>query len=289
MGRVFFDYDADIVDLYKDPVFKAVFTKDTPESLGALGDLLSGLLGHEVEVFAVVANEPPVENTKDRQIRYDVNCRFASGELVNVEMTVSPDAHEVNRLEYYEARLHASQNLKGKDVSYEDVKATYQVSFVVNQSLFQDDVLIHRFRYYDEVNGISLGGCSNIITVELTKLDNTLQKATGETTLAEDWATFVRYGADKDWRHRINEILAQREGIAMAAQTLLSISQNEVERARLLSEYKFLMDHQSRMVDAKREGKLEMAKNLHVMGLSDEQIAKAAELSIDKVKSYLYQ
>ena len=43
----------------------------------------------------------------------------------------------------------------------------------------------------------------------------------------------------------------------MASEVLLSISRDEVERARLMSEYKYELDMQSRMVEAKRQGKKE--------------------------------
>jgi hypothetical protein len=45
------------------------------------------------------------------------------------------------------------------------------------------------------------------------------------------------------------------EGIAMASELLLTISKDEAERARLLSEYKYQMDMQSKLVHAKRVGK----------------------------------
>ncbi|GMO26396.1 MAG: hypothetical protein Ta2B_06550 [Termitinemataceae bacterium] len=34
----------------------------------------------------------------------------------------------------------------------------------------------------------------------------------------------------------------------MASEVLISISRDEVERARLMSEYKYVVDHQSKMV-----------------------------------------
>jgi predicted transposase/invertase (TIGR01784 family) len=40
----------------------------------------------------------------------------------------------------------------------------------------------------------------------------------------------------------------------MAGKVLLEISRDEQERARLMSEYKYELDTQSRIVDAKREG-----------------------------------
>jgi hypothetical protein len=44
-----------------DNVFKAMFTKDIPESKGALSKLLSAVIGFEVSVTAITANEPPID------------------------------------------------------------------------------------------------------------------------------------------------------------------------------------------------------------------------------------
>ncbi|GMO55217.1 MAG: hypothetical protein Ta2G_14180 [Termitinemataceae bacterium] len=51
--------------------------------------------------------------------------------------------------------------------------------------------------------------------------------------------------------------LLEFEGIAMASEVLISISRDEVERARLTSEYKYVVDHQSKMVQAERRGRAE--------------------------------
>ena len=48
----------------------------------------------------------------------------------------------------------------------------------------------------------------------------------------------------------------------MAGQVLLNISKNERERARLTSEYKFAVDLQCKMVDAKRGGHADVARKL---------------------------
>jgi predicted transposase YdaD len=105
------------------------------------------------------------------------------------------------------------------------------------------------------------------------------------------------------------------EGIAMASQVLMRISKDEAERARLMSEYKYVVDTQSKVVQAKREGKLEgrregklegrregklegrregklegrleekreVAKNLKNMGVSQKQIQTATGLSADEI------
>ncbi|GMO36008.1 MAG: hypothetical protein Ta2F_11890 [Termitinemataceae bacterium] len=63
----------------------------------------------------------------------------------------------------------------------------------------------------------------------------------------------------------------------MASEVLISISRDEVERARLMSEYKYVVDHQSKMVQAKREGEAigeNKIINMLKSGKSAEEIIK---------------
>ena len=85
-----FDESEDLLDIRKDNIFKAVFTKDTIDSRRALSGLVSAIVGREMEVLDITANEPAPEDTRDRQIRFDINCKTAAGEKVNVEMCLNP-------------------------------------------------------------------------------------------------------------------------------------------------------------------------------------------------------
>jgi hypothetical protein len=58
MAPVRFDETDDPIDICLDNVFKAVFTKNTPESQGALSKLLSALTGRELTVVDIRANAP---------------------------------------------------------------------------------------------------------------------------------------------------------------------------------------------------------------------------------------
>ncbi|MDR1315655.1 MAG: Rpn family recombination-promoting nuclease/putative transposase, partial [Spirochaetales bacterium] len=167
-----FDKDADIIDIRFDQAFKAVFTKDTPHSRGALKGLLSSLIRREISSLTITANEPPAGSPGDRQIRFDLTCAFDGGELANIEMTLYPHAFEVLRIEFYLNRLFVTQQIHGNGKSYRDLKLTYQIS-IVNRNLFDDDALVHRFEYYDVEHGLRLGGKTRIITVELGKAGRT--------------------------------------------------------------------------------------------------------------------
>ena len=254
MEKIYFKYEDDIINPCWDNVFKAIFTKAIPESRGSLEYLLSAILKRKLTVLSIIANEPPVDSINERQIRYDINCKFDDGELCNIEMTLNPGSYEPVRLEYYSSKLFITQDIRGRKKSYSDLKRSYQIALIVNAPIIKDDIFIHNFKYYDEENSISLNGKSHIITIELSKLEYIAQKPVSEMTALERWAVFFKFTPDKDKRELVNEIIRTEEGIAMAGQVLLNISKDEKERAWLTSEYKFAVDLQSKMVEAEREG-----------------------------------
>jgi len=81
-----------------------------------------------------------------------------------------------------------------------------------------------------------------------------MKKPVAEMTTLERWTVFFKYTPDKEKRELVNEIIKVEEGIAMAGQVLLNISKDEEERARIISEYKYIVDLQSKTVNARREG-----------------------------------
>jgi len=92
-------------------------------AIGSVADFLTTLrnLGawHQsartVKVETIIANEPPVDDLRQRYLRFDVACRTEKGELVNVEMSLNPGKSEKVRLEYYAARLFSEQDIHGDD------------------------------------------------------------------------------------------------------------------------------------------------------------------------------
>ena len=81
---------------------------------------------------------------------------------------------------------------------------------------------------------------------------------------------------DRNKRSTINEIVAQEEGIAMASEVLLTISRDEIERARILREEKTELDWNYYMNYAKEEGRQEIL-DLLKSGKSPEDIIKEFE------------
>lgn len=252
--KVYFKEDDDIIEICKDNVFKAVFTKDTQASRIALSKLVSALIGREVSIIDILANEPPIDNIRDRQIRFDINCRAENGELVNVEMCFNPNPFEPVRLEFQTGKLFVGQDIRGKEKDFNDLKRTYQIAILAKEKFFSDDVIYHTFEYYDPDNNVFLNGKTRIITLELSKVSKIADKSINEMNIQELWAIFFRYLTDKTKRNIINKIVEREEGIAMASEVVMRISRDEEERARLLRDEMIELDWQSSMVIAKREG-----------------------------------
>jgi hypothetical protein len=120
MKTIRFELSDDLIDICLDNVFKAVFTRDTPESRGALAALLSAIIGRQLIVIALALNEPPISDLHDRQIRFDINCKAQEGEFINVEMSLNPDIFELKRLEFHVGKLYSTQDIRGKDKTFKE-------------------------------------------------------------------------------------------------------------------------------------------------------------------------
>jgi predicted transposase/invertase (TIGR01784 family) len=250
---------------------------------------MSSFTQKDLGLLAITANEPPANNPWDKQIRFDVGCQFATGELADLEMTISPETDEPQRLEYYTARLFTSQNIRGGEGSYSKLKHTYQISVLVNKSLFQDNAFFHNFSYYDPKNSLSFDGKTHIITIELCKVARIAEdKTVAQMTSIERWTLFLRYHTDKEKRALVNEIHACQEDIAMAGETMLDFTKEQIEWFRNESRFKYQMDMQSRLVnaqdEARKQEKLETARKLKQMGLSVPQITEATGLSAGEIE-----
>jgi len=288
MNKIQFNEDDDLIDIRFDNVFKAVFTKDSPASKGALSKLISAFIGREVQVEGINTNEPAIDNLRDRQIRFDISCKAKSGELINVEMSLNPKPFEPVRLEFFAGKLFIGQDIRGVGKDYNNLKQAFQIAILAREHFFPDGEFLHTFEYYDPVHDMPLKGKSRIITVELSKLEKVVEKPASQMSDPERWAVYFEYLTDRSKRSKINQIVNQEEGIAMASEVLITITKEEREQAWALSKLKYELDTQSNLSYAKRQGReeglAEVAKNALAKGLSLEMIQEITGLDIDTIK-----
>jgi len=114
-----------------------------------------------------------------------------------------------------------------------------------------------------------------------------VDKPVEEMTNAELWAVFFQYLTDEEKRGKIIEIINREEGIAMAVETLVTITQDEIEYERMSNLIKSQLDYQSGMVGARREGRaegiLEIARKMKAAGRLSSEIAEFTGLTIEQI------
>ena len=272
------DYAAypDPFSICNDAVFKAIFTKETPESKTALKSLLSAFLEKEVSVLKVTANEPPINRIGDRQIRFDISVRFNKGELANVEMTVHPKQYESLRFEYYTARLFVSQNIRGKNRTYSNLKPTYHLSFL-GENLYPDREWLHSFTYYDPERRIKMGGRTEIMTVELQKLGRITEKTVEQMDKREGWALFMMYYREDKKTGIIQKIIDMDEGIAAADEVIQGFTETELEGLAAIAKDKFEFDAREELWEMKQAARTEGLAEGRTKGLAEGRTKGLAE------------
>ena len=274
--------DEDILPVYDDRIFKATLTH--PDAKPALIDLISTVIRRKVLDVTVRGNELAVTDVDEKNERFDINCVIDGNDQIEVEMQgsrleMTEGAHKnfINKSIYYLTDLHSSQKSKG--VKYSDLVRTYQITFIAHTVFPRWRDYVSRVRLCRYPNGSQISDQLNMIFIELSKLGDVLKKPVKDMSAIEAWAAFIAYADDLKKRKVINEIIEQREALAMASSVLREISKDEHERARLRSKRKFEMDITSDLLTAEargeKRGKVKAYKELKpVIAEKDAEIAK---------------
>ena len=93
--------------------------------------------------------------------------------------------------------------------------------------------------------GLMLSDAIHVVYVELSKLREILKKPVGEMTDIEKWAVFFRYANKRRYRDTVNEVIQSKEAMGMAGSLLMSVSQDEKERAVFQTRKMYQTDMQS--------------------------------------------
>ena len=251
--------DQDILPPSDDRVFKLLLT--APEAKSGLVDLVSAILGRPVTDVEVRNNELPPDGTEDKAERFDVNCRAADGTQADLEMQASriqeaADGQHRNlkgKSVYYLCDLHSSQSAKGVR-RYDRLAKTYQVTFCSYTVFPHRPGFLHTFSLRSDTDNEQLSDAIAVVYVELSKLQETMNKSVRDMTDLEKWAVFFRYAGEAKYRETVNEVIASKEVLQVAGELLMSISQDERERAVFRSRRMYQTDLASDLATAEDRG-----------------------------------
>lgn len=144
---------------------------------------------------------------------------------------------------------------------------------------------------HDEDNEL-LSDAIHVVYVELSKLQETMKKSAAQMTDLEKWAIFFQYASERKYRDTVNEVIETKEELKMAGELLMSISQDERERAVFRSRRMYQTDRESDLATAEDRGRnrrnLEIARNMLADNEPISKIIKYTGLTEAEVNRLLY-
>ena len=284
---------ADILPPSDDRVFKLILTD--PKARPGLIKLISAIIGRSVVDVALHPNELPLGTMDEKAERFDVNCKIDDGSQINLEMQASRLQEDAGgqhknlkgKSVYYLTDLHSSQPSKGLQ-RYDHLSQTYQITFCSYTVFASQSDYVNSFALRHDTTGELLRDAILILFVELPKLKDLLKKPVNEMSVLDKWSVFLQYAPDQEHREKVNEVIESEEVLQMAGNLLMSISQDERERAIFRSRRKFQTDLQSDLATAedrgRRDSKIEIARNALQMGMTTDEIVKLTGFTHNEVE-----
>ena len=104
---------------------------------------------------------------------------------------------------------------------------------------------------HDTDNGL-LHDAVQAMFVELSKLKEVLKKPIDEMTDMERISVFLRYAENPDYRDVVNRVIESKEGLTVAGEVLMEISNDEREKAIFRSRRIYQADQESNRITAER-------------------------------------
>ena len=290
--------DADILPPSDDRVFKLILTH--PEAKQALMNLISSVIGRTVVDVILLPNELAPGDTEEKAERLDVNCKIDDGSQVNLEMQASRIVEDLDgqyrnikgKSVYYLTDLHSSQPAKGQQ-RYDRLARSYQITFCSYTIFPNTPEYANSFSLRHDTTGELLTDAISLAFVELSKLEEVVKKPISDMTDLDKWSVFFQYAPDLKHRVLVNKVIESEEVLQVAGNLLMSISQNERERAIFRSRRKFQTDMQSNLATAEDNGKqigraeekIEIAHNALQMKMTVADIVKLTGLTCEEVEN----
>ena len=295
-----------LMDPKIDFAFKQIFAGNSRESKIVLIALLNAILDRDEDeritdiVYLNPYTDKPFEDAKLSIM--DIKVKTSGGELVDIEIQIRNTDNYRKRSLYYWSAMYGEQIVEGE--SYFELNPCIVIN-ILDFNLIKENEHYHSiFEIRERRLGFQLVGDLEIHYLELNKLTD-YADAAGLTTL-EEWLIFIKEAANAEKRELIETIKKRNEVIAMAEEILAHASADELARAAYqqrrkwyldrVSSEKYLIKHgieqgiqqgiEQGIEQGMQQKALDIAKKMISMGLSDEQITIATDLSEDKIAEF---
>ena len=262
--------------LMHDLLFKETFAD--PHNRRQLEFFLEQILGYKTGFLydkLDVSYESPIKKNKlkDKSIRGDIVIKFDDA-VVNLEAFTNFNGSSIDKSIYYIMKIHTSKLKIGQD--YHEIGKTIQINFVENAHLGLKEKLVYDFHIAcDEMPEVKL--LKDSFCVKIVQIDKA-RKLGYTNNILDKWFKFIAANGN-----------SQRESIAKGDVLLMELNEwikkyvADDETQEELNKWDIEIATNKGIEQGKKEEKMEIAKNLLNTNLSDEDIAKATDLSIEEI------
>ncbi len=238
------------VDPKVDYAFKYLFGRESslPILVNVLESVLHASLNEKIRELVLLNPFNPKETPDDKSSILDIKARDNSGRLFNIEMQMLSYPAYDQRIVYYASRLHQQQLHEGQE--YSTLRPTISISFL-NHVLFPEAESHHlTFGLLEQTHRFALNHDLEFHILELPKFTKSAEQLTGD---LDKWLYFLRHAEKMD--AGALPLSMEQSLVRRALEDLKVLSQTDIERERYESRRKALMDHNSMMGAARREGR----------------------------------
>ena len=262
-----------ILDPKIDFVFKNLFGSSKHPNI--LISFLNSVLKSKKPIVQVEMKNTDIEKhfVEDKFSRLDVKAKTSNNEIINIEIQMKNEYNMIKRSLYYWSKLYEEQLLEGED--YSQLKRTVCIN-ILNFKYLKNNKFHNAYRLKELETNEELSDVLEIHFIEVPKLDD----KSDEKDMLVAWTEFLKNPESQKVRNLEKTIDEIRE----AKDELVRMSNDSEQRAIYEMRSKILKDKVSALNNAKREGKIEIARNLKGL-LEDEVIAEKTGLDIEIIKN----
>jgi len=227
-----------------DIIFKLLFGDSRNADI--LIDFLKSVLNLPEDEYASIAIADPQlkrEAVDDKLGIVDVRVTTKSGKIIHIEIQVLEQSELPERITYYNSKMLVTQ-LKSGQV-YGELQKTISI-VIANFAIVQDSERYHHiFQLNEKETGILFTDLIEIHTLELSKIP-----MAPDNTKKYEWLQFLSAEREEEF-----QMIAEKNPVIQKAYfELKRLSQDEENQYLYEARQKIVMDENSRLFSARREG-----------------------------------
>ncbi|KDB19749.1 Rpn family recombination-promoting nuclease/putative transposase [Wolbachia endosymbiont of Glossina morsitans morsitans] len=273
------------LDPKNDVAFRRIFgtEKNKDILIHFLNDILGFTGKDEIKEIEFLSTMQDAEIASKKQSIVDVLCRDENGVQVIIEMQVAKTKGFEKRAQYYAAKAYSRQADKGDQ--YQDLKEIIFIAIAdcilfPNKSEYKSDhVMLDKDSYEHDLKDFYF------TFIELPKFPKT--KEDQLESIVEKWIYYFKY-ADETSEEELEKVIGSDVIIKKAYEELNRFNWSEKEFIAYEREIKRIRDERAvleqKLDDAKKEGKIEVAKTMLANNVDVTTIVKFTGLSMSEIK-----